>query len=104
MEENQKNVPLEIETVSIKKVSLTLRAINHPLRKQMLQAIHLQVRMTVTQLFIKLRIEQSVASQHLAILRKAGLVTTERDGKFIFYSVNYPGLKKLHETANKISA
>jgi len=29
-----------------------------------------------------------VASQHLAILRRANVVKTERDGKFIYYSLN----------------
>jgi DNA-binding transcriptional ArsR family regulator len=29
-----------------------------------------------------------VASQHLAILRRAGIVITERDGKFIHYTIN----------------
>jgi DNA-binding transcriptional ArsR family regulator len=29
-----------------------------------------------------------VASQHLAILRRAGIVVTDREGKFIYYSLN----------------
>ena len=44
--------------------------------------------MTVTDIYIKLRLEQSVASQHLAILRRAGVVVTDRDGKFINYSLD----------------
>jgi DNA-binding transcriptional ArsR family regulator len=44
--------------------------------------------LTVTDIYIRLRLEQSVASQHLAILRRAGVVTTERQGKFIYYSIN----------------
>jgi DNA-binding transcriptional ArsR family regulator len=44
--------------------------------------------MTVTDIYIKLRLEQSVASQHLAILRRAGVVLTDRQGKFIFYSLD----------------
>ena len=36
----------------------------------------------------QLRLEQSVASQHLAILRRAGVVVTERQGKFIYYTVD----------------
>ena len=43
---------------------------------------------TVTEIFQHLHLEQSVASQHLAVLRKAGLVKTKREGKFIYYSVN----------------
>ena len=46
------------------------------------------LRMTVTDIYIKLRLEQSVASQHLAILRKAQIVNTTRNGKFIYYSLN----------------
>jgi DNA-binding transcriptional ArsR family regulator len=52
--------------------------------------------MTVTEIYVKLRLEQSVASQHLAILRKAGFVKTERDGKFIYYSVNTERLEELN--------
>jgi DNA-binding transcriptional ArsR family regulator len=44
--------------------------------------------MTVTEIYVKMRLEQSVASQHLALLRRSGVVVTERDGKFIFYSLD----------------
>jgi DNA-binding transcriptional ArsR family regulator len=44
---------------------------------------------------VKLRLEQSVASQHLAILRRAGIVATSRDGKFINYSVSYTRLAEV---------
>ena len=93
---------LDIEVLPIKKASQVLRAINHNLRRQMLQILHVNVRMTVTEIYIKLRLEQSVASQHLAILRKVGLVNTERQGKFIFYSVNYARLKQVQEKAGAL--
>ena len=92
---------LPIEVIQVKKAALIFRAINHPLRKQMLQLLHENVRMTVTEIFIKLRLEQSVASQHLAVLRKAGMVNTERQGKFIFYSVNYQRIKQVHQVAGE---
>jgi DNA-binding transcriptional ArsR family regulator len=100
MQINEKELPIEV--LHIKKAALVFRAINHPLRRQMLQLLHNSIRMTVTEVFIKLRLEQSVASQHLAILRKAGLVVTERQGKFIFYAVNYSRLKQLHQVAEEI--
>jgi DNA-binding transcriptional ArsR family regulator len=93
------NNELILETIQIKKSALVLRAINHNLRRQMLQLLHQNARMTVTQIYVKLRLEQSVASQHLAILRQANFVNTERQGKFIFYSVNYPRLKQVQELA-----
>lgn len=53
--------------------------------------------MTVTEIYAQLKLEQSVASQHLAILRKAGYVETLRDGKFIYYSVNYQKIGHVQE-------
>ena len=87
---------LLINTSAINKGVLTLRAINHLLRQQILQMIHEKKRVIVTEIHTKFRIEQSVASEHLALLRKEKFVTTERDGRFIFYSVNYETLKKVH--------
>jgi len=49
--------------------------------------------MNVTDIYVKLRIEQSVASQHLAILRNEGFVSTEREGKTIWYSINADAIK-----------
>jgi DNA-binding transcriptional ArsR family regulator len=97
---NENDLPVEV--IQVKKAALVFRAINHPLRKQMLQLLHENVRMTVTEVFIKLRLEQSVASQHLAVLRKAGMVNTERQGKFIFYSVSYQRIKQVHQIAAEI--
>jgi len=97
---NENELPIEV--IQIKKAALVFRAINHPLRRQLLQLLHQNVRMTVTEIYIKLRLEQSVASQHLAILRKAGMVNTERQGKFIFYSVNYQRLKQVHQIAGDV--
>ncbi|MBK7291800.1 MAG: helix-turn-helix transcriptional regulator [Chitinophagaceae bacterium] len=88
---------LKIEVLRIKKTALILRAINHKLRQQILKLIEEQGKITVTELYLTLRLEQSVASQHLAILRKAGFVNTSRDGKFIYYSVNHDRLEELNK-------
>ncbi len=72
----------------LRKAVLTLRAINHPLRREMIQLLEEKKKLAVTEIYVKLRIEQSVASQHLAILRKADLLITERDGKYIYYTIN----------------
>ena len=57
---------LTINTYEIKKAGMILRAINHKLRQELIAAIHQHKSVTVTQLYTQLRIEQSVASQHLA--------------------------------------
>jgi len=90
------NTELKIDVIQLKKASLILRAVNHKLRQQIMRLLHQHERMTVTEIYVKLRLEQSVASQHLAILRKAGYVNTFRDGKFIYYSVNHDRLAQVH--------
>ena len=87
---------LKIDLLQLKKAALILRAINHKLRQQILKLIHQKEKITVTEIYVKLRLEQSVASQHLAILRKAGFVTTVRDGKFIYYPVNSQRLQEVN--------
>jgi DNA-binding transcriptional ArsR family regulator len=93
---------LKIDVIQLKKAALVLRAVNHKLRQQMLKLLHQSGQMTVTQIYVKLRLEQSVASQHLAILRKAGFVNTLRDGKFIYYSVNYARLEQVHKVVHDL--
>ena len=88
--------PLKVELLNLKKAALILRAVNHKLRQQILKLVDEYTRITVTEIYTKLRLEQSVASQHLAVLRKAGFVTTIRDGKFIYYSVNPTRIEELN--------
>lgn len=80
--------PIKIDYIAVKKAAMILRAINHKLRQQIIKLLEENRKMAVTDIYVKLRLEQSVASQHLAILRRAGIVVTERDGKFIYYSLN----------------
>lgn len=93
---------LKVDLLNVKKAALILRAVNHKLRQQVLKLIDEHGRMTVTEIYVKLRLEQSVASQHLAILRKAGFVKTDRDGKFIYYSVNTDRLKELNQFVEEL--
>ena len=72
----------------LRKAVLVLRSVNHKLRQSMIKLLEENEEMTVTELYVKLRLEQSVASQHLAILRRAGVVGTRREGKFIYYALN----------------
>jgi DNA-binding transcriptional ArsR family regulator len=93
---------LEIDTRNIKSSAQIIRAIRHNLRKELLELIHAHGRMTVSEMYHKLGIEQSVTSQHLGALRQAGFVHTERNGKNIFYSVNYEQLQHVHGIVEKL--
>jgi DNA-binding transcriptional ArsR family regulator len=88
----------------LRKAVLVLRAVNHKLRQRMIDLLEEHQRMTVTDIYVKLRLEQSVASQHLAILRKAGVVITERQGKFIFYGLDKSRLTQISQLVEDLAA
>lgn len=90
---------LFIDVMPLRQSAQIFRAINHPLRQEMLTLIHLHKRMTVTEIYVRLGLDQSPASQHLAILRKARLVKTEKQGKFIYYFLDYERIHSLHGIA-----
>ncbi|MDB5275059.1 metalloregulator ArsR/SmtB family transcription factor [Ferruginibacter paludis] len=95
---------IKIDYYSVKKAALILRALNHKLRQQLLKLIEEEKKITVTEIYVRLRLEQSVASQHLAILRKAGVVSTQRDGKFIFYIINHKRIDEISNFVNELVA
>lgn len=84
----RKSEKVVLDYSKIRKATHVLRAVNHKLRQRMIDLIRDNETLTVTDIYIKLRLEQSVASQHLAVLRRAKVVTTERQGKFIYYSID----------------
>ena len=108
----QKTEPVELKHTNelakldyqeLKKAVLVLRAINHKLRQRMIDLLEENGSMTVTDIYIKMRLEQSVASQHLAILRKAGVVATDRNGKFIYYSLNKDRLAQISQLVEELA-
>lgn len=64
------------------------RILNHKLRLQILQVLQEKGRLTVTELYVILRLDQSTCSQHLARLRKARIIKGIRDNKFVYYSID----------------
>lgn len=66
-----------------------MRALAHPLRLRIIQFIDSEGSTPVTSIHSSLQLEQSLTSQHLRVLRDAGLVEAARDGKFVMYRVNY---------------
>ncbi|MCU0335023.1 MAG: metalloregulator ArsR/SmtB family transcription factor [Chitinophagaceae bacterium] len=93
---------IQVELLTLKKADLIIRALNHKLRLQIIRLLHDKEELTVTEIYVKLRLEQSVASQHLALLRRAGIVETRREGKFIFYSINTSRIEEIHKLSKAL--
>ncbi len=97
------NSDIQLDYADLRKAVLVLRAVNHKLRQRVIDLLENNQTMTVTDIYIKLRLEQSVASQHLAILRRAGVVLTERQGKFIYYSLDKDRLNQISKLVEDLA-
>ena len=58
--------------------------------------------MSVNALADVLGITQSAVSQHLRVLKAAGLVSDDRQGYWIYYSLNKKALEKCRQRLNRI--
>ena len=78
-----------IDPEKLNYASDVLRALSHPVRLSILSFIDKKKKVNVNKIYNTLKLEQSITSQHLKILRAVELVETTRDGKYIFYNINY---------------
>ncbi len=99
MQKTEMNVRLQQEKLT--QAAELLRALAHPLRLKIIGFIDKNDSIHVNKIYNSLKLEQSITSQHLRILRLAEVVNTRREGKFIFYSLNYD---KLGNTIDAIRA
>ncbi len=72
-----------------------LKSIAHPMRIAILELLRDREKLSVTEIYSYLKIEQAVASNHLNILKEKGVLSSRRDGKKIFYSVKEKSLNKI---------
>ena len=86
-----------INEFKIKAAAEIIRALAHPLRLKIIQYLDTNAGVSVRSIYADLGIEQSVASQHLKILREAQIINPMRQGKFIFYTVNYNQVEKVNK-------
>ena len=64
-----------------------LKALGDPVRLQIVRALQ-SGPMSVSDLALLFELEMANVSHHLRVLFHADIVTTERDGKFIYYGLN----------------
>lgn len=80
-----------------------VRALAHPLRLRIIELLDRQAPLNVQAIYTGLSIEQSIASQHLRVLRHARLVQTHRQGKEIYYLLNGQRLEKATDVALQLA-
>ncbi len=100
----QKPAGFPLDYAELRKGVLVLRALNHKFRQKIVNFLHKKGSSSVSAIHKGLKVEQSVASQHLGVLRREGILIRERRGKFMYYSLNYDRLKELASFLDKIVA
>lgn len=83
---------IQIDDERLQVSSDILRALAHPLRMKILAFIDQNKSVNVNKIYSTLKIEQSITSQQLKILRASGIVNTHREGKYIHYTIDYQRL------------
>jgi DNA-binding transcriptional ArsR family regulator len=73
------------------------KALGHPVRLQIIEALAQEEEACVCHLERSLGIRQASLSQHLAKLREAGLVVDNRDGTNVYYALTDVSVSQLHQ-------
>lgn len=71
-----------------------LRTLAHPVRLRIVQLL-LHGRYAVGEVASDCEIPDNVASEHLRLLQRCGFLNSDRDGRFVYYTVAEPHLKPL---------
>ena len=97
-----KPVNIQFNTEHLNVSTAIMRALAHPLRLRIIALLQTHQPASVQTIYTELDMEQSVASQHLRILRDTGLVQTQRRGKFVEYLLHEPLLLRAGQVAAKL--
>jgi DNA-binding transcriptional ArsR family regulator len=89
---------IQANIAGLRKAQALSRALLHPLRTKILELLQEKGRATVTEIFTSLQLEQSTASQHLTMLKKAGVISSEREKKFVYYFIDDAGVAAMMQT------
>lgn len=71
------------------------KALGHPARVRILRMLSLKEARVCSQIVDELPLAQSTVSEHLRILKDAGLIRSSQDGPRIGYCISYERLRKL---------
>jgi ArsR family transcriptional regulator len=90
------------KTTFEKEISSVFSVLGNPFRLKLLYTIG-KGEACVCHLEAVLKKRQAYISQHLMVLRDAGILKTRRDGKYIFYRISDVGIFILIETTAEIA-
>jgi ArsR family transcriptional regulator len=94
---------LQAVTLSFDQAQCLLRALNEPIRLQVVQALQHGER-CVCDLTSDLDLAQSKLSFHLKVLKEAGLIHARQEGRWIYYRLDPSALLQLRDWLHQLAA
>ena len=94
----------ELDEDALLQAHAVFHAISHPIRINLVRTLEEHPAQTVTQLQFRLRLAQALVSVHLAILRKAGVVTASRTGKNMHYKLDEDTMQTIQLCIQRINS
>lgn len=80
------------------------KGLAHPIRIRILELLASSPEASVSELLADIELEASHVSQHLSVLRRNSLVTSERRGSLVFYRLAHPQVADLLRAARALLA
>jgi len=81
------------------------KSLSEPVRQQLLKYLMLNGRSDIGTIAQHLPQDRSVISRHLQLMQEAGILICEKEGRFVYYSINGPEfLAKLESLVDQVRA
>ena len=82
-------------SVADEELAKLAKAIGHPARVRILRMLSRKEARVCSQIVDELPLAQSTVSEHLRILKEAGLIRSREDGPRVGYCIDFGGLRRL---------
>ena len=86
-----------VDTATLSIAASRLKAISHPMRIAIIALIDDNRELNVTKIYTMLNIRQPVASHHLKVLKRKGVLQSMRRGKESIYSLKGNSFNSLYK-------
>ncbi|MFH0893198.1 MAG: metalloregulator ArsR/SmtB family transcription factor [Bacteroidota bacterium] len=91
----------ELSPKKLEEAAKRLKAMAHPLRIAIIELLQKNKRLTVTQIYERLHLEQAITSHHLGILKDKGVLVAFREGKNIYYELKHEQISNIIDCLNR---
>ncbi len=85
----------EIETEKLEKAAFILKTIAHPVRLRIIELLDANDQLSVGEICERISCEQSLTSHHLSNMRLKGILSAQREGKNMYYSLKEKDVIKI---------